>query len=104
MASGRIGGMFDSGARDQRCRFPTCNAPATDCDLDHLVPFPKGKTEPENMQPLCRRHHRLKTHTTWRVEKLDDTTVLWISRTGHSYLDPLEDQTPPPPPEDDPPF
>ncbi len=82
--------------RDQVCRFPTCNAPAIDCDLDHRVPFPKGKTVPENLEPLCRCHRRLKTHTTWRVEKLPDNTVLWISPAGHSYTDPLYDPKPPP--------
>jgi hypothetical protein len=33
-------------ARDQYCVFPGCNVPATKCDLDHRVPFPKALPAP----------------------------------------------------------
>ena len=33
-------------ARDARCRFPTCRRRARACDLDHVVRFPDGPTEP----------------------------------------------------------
>jgi hypothetical protein len=46
--------------RDRRCRFPGCSAPAVRCDVDHVVPFPTGLTEPANLLSLCRRHHLLK--------------------------------------------
>jgi len=52
-------------AREPRCRFPGCRQPATRCDLDHTVPWPRGSTTPENLGPLCRRHHQLKTHGGW---------------------------------------
>ena len=51
-------------AREPECRMPGCRSQIT--DLDHVVPFPLGQTTPENLGPLCRRHHRLKTHTRWR--------------------------------------
>jgi hypothetical protein len=54
-------------AREPRCRFPGCHQPATRCDLDHAVPWPHGPTAPENLGPLCRRHHNLKTHTPWAL-------------------------------------
>ena len=55
-------------AREPRCRFPGCHQPATRCDLDHAVPWPHGATTPENLGPLCRRHHNLKTHTPWVLD------------------------------------
>ena len=48
-------------AREPHCRFPGCRQPATRCDLDHAVPWPHGATTPENLGPLCRRHHNFKT-------------------------------------------
>ncbi len=48
--------------RDGVCRFATCSRPAAACDLDHEIPHPRGPTSGDNLQPLCRRHHRLKTH------------------------------------------
>ena len=51
-------------AREPQCRMPGCRSQIT--DLDHVVPFPHGQTTPSNLGPLCRRHHRMKTHTRWR--------------------------------------
>ena len=39
-----------------------------------------------NIAPLCRGHHRLKTHGGWTYTKLDPTTYLWRSPHGHHYL------------------
>ena len=55
-------------AREVHCRFPGCRQPATRCDLDHALPWPRGATSPENLGPLCRRHHNLKTHTPWNLD------------------------------------
>ena len=55
-------------AREPRCRFPGCHQPATRCDLDHAVPWPHGLTTVDNLGPLCRRHHNLKTHTPWVLD------------------------------------
>lgn len=48
--------------RDGACAFPTCDRPANVCDLDHIEPWPEGQTTAHNLQFLCRRHHRLKSH------------------------------------------
>jgi hypothetical protein len=42
------------------CVHPACDRPAVECELDHRTPFPAGATSTENLDPLCRRHHRLK--------------------------------------------
>lgn len=47
--------------RDGVCVARGCRAPAERCDIDHITPWPEGKTRAENLQVLCRRHHRLKT-------------------------------------------
>ncbi|GAB3471107.1 HNH endonuclease signature motif containing protein [Kineococcus endophyticus] len=57
-------------ARDETCRGPGCVRPAADCDLDHVVPWPEGPTTAENLQALCRTHHRFKTQFVW--EHVDD--------------------------------
>jgi hypothetical protein len=48
-------------ARDGTCQVPTCSRPATECDLDHEQPHPRGPTSADNLRPLCRKHHRMKT-------------------------------------------
>ena len=67
-------------AREPRCRFPGCHQPATRCDLDHAVPWPHGPTTADNLGPLCRRHHNLKTHTPWA---LDADPAAIRSTAGH---------------------
>ncbi len=58
-------------ARDRTCVFPWCGRNARRCDLDHIVPFDHqhpdrgGPTATDNLAPLCRRHHRLKTKGRW---------------------------------------
>lgn len=48
-------------ARNTTCVFPTCDLPATSCDLDHTRGSARGgRTEPGNLGPQCRAHHRLK--------------------------------------------
>ncbi|MFC8667289.1 DUF222 domain-containing protein [Streptomyces sp. NPDC057199] len=81
-------------ARDQYCAFPSCRMPASRCDLDHVRAFDHarpergGPTTPENLQPLCRRHHRLKTHHPgWRVGRDARTgDAVWTAPTGHTYV------------------
>ncbi|WP_095757022.1 HNH endonuclease signature motif containing protein [Streptomyces xinghaiensis] len=82
-------------ARDTTCTFPSCQMPAHRCDLDHIQPFnhqdPQagGATEPDNLMPLCRRHHLLKHRTAWQVQRNPDTgEVTWTAPTGHAYTNP----------------
>ncbi|MCD6638637.1 MAG: HNH endonuclease [Nocardioides sp.] len=81
--------------RDRTCRFPWCTQPARRCDLDHVVPYDHqaeaegrpqpGPTSAANLIPLCRRHHRLKTHTGWRVAMPEPGRVTWTSPHGHQF-------------------
>jgi hypothetical protein len=71
--------------RDLTCRFPGCHKPATRCDLDHTIPYPRGKTQASNLKALCRFHHLVKTFLGWRDRQLPDGTVEWLSPAGQKY-------------------
>jgi len=69
--------------------FPGCRYPAHRSDIDHVTPWDDGgKTTPENLGSLCRRHHRLKTHGGWKVTSASDGSCEWISPNGKHYLVP----------------
>ncbi|WP_166392017.1 HNH endonuclease signature motif containing protein [Nocardioides ochotonae] len=65
------------------CAFPWCERPARRCDTDHVTAHGDGgPTCSCNLAPLCRRHHRAKTHTAWTYDKTDAATYLWRSPHG----------------------
>jgi 5-methylcytosine-specific restriction endonuclease McrA len=84
------------------CAFPHCGRPARAADLDHTVEYvppdqggPPGQTSTDNLAPLCRTHHRAKTHpsptglpsqTRWRYQRLTPGTWLWTSPRQRRYL------------------
>ena len=70
-------------ARDGRCRFPGCSVGARFCDLDHVRPWPAGRTAAEQLLTLCRRHHRVKQRPGWRLRLDADATATWTDPTGH---------------------
>ncbi|MGB0875891.1 MAG: DUF222 domain-containing protein [Mycobacterium sp.] len=76
--------------RDLNCRFPGCDVPATEADIDHTVPYPAGPTHASNLKCLCRFHHLLKTFWTgehgWHDRQQPDGTIIWTSPTGHRYI------------------
>lgn len=47
--------------RDGACTADGCRTASDLCDIDHILPWPQGTTTTDNLQVLCRRHHRLKT-------------------------------------------
>ncbi|MDQ4052722.1 MAG: HNH endonuclease [Actinomycetota bacterium] len=68
---------------DVHCVFPHCTKPAQRCDCDHVVARTDGGTTCScNTAPLCRRHHRAKTHSAWNYAVLDRGTYLWTSPNG----------------------
>ncbi|MCW2867308.1 MAG: endonuclease [Marmoricola sp.] len=72
---------------DHSCVFPWCNAPARTADCDHVVAHGDGgPTCSCNLAPLCRRHHRLKTHATWTSTSVSPGTYLWSSPHGYQFL------------------
>ena len=93
-----------SDQRDLTCVFANCTRPARRCDHDHRVPYDEGgATCSCNIVPLCRGHHRLKTHGGWSYTLLHPGTYLWRSPYGYLYLrdhhgtiDLTREQRPPP--------
>ncbi|TDC65906.1 HNH endonuclease [Actinomadura sp. GC306] len=73
-------------ARHPTCVFPTCNQPSHRCDLDHTVPWQPGITCRCNLAPLCRRHHRLKQRTDWRLFQVWAGLLIWVTPSGAWYL------------------
>jgi hypothetical protein len=107
--------------RDHTCVFPWCTRPARrlpptqhragehGCDCDHVTPHARGGvTCTCQLAPLCRRHHRLKTHGGWTYTILEPGSYLWRSPHGYHYLrdhtgthDVSRDRHPPPAPPPD---
>src|SRR3546814_836680 len=88
--------------RERTCIFPGCTRCAESCDLDHAEPHAEGGvTCPCNLAPLCRGHHRLKTHGGWTYEILGTGIYHWHARTGDQWLvtpgSTYRPDTPPPP-------
>ena len=71
--------------RDRTCRFPGCGVSAKRADIDHVVPFPDGRSHEGNLLCLCRSHHGFKHHARWTVELASDGTCVWTSPTGRRY-------------------
>ncbi|HEY1116469.1 MAG TPA: HNH endonuclease signature motif containing protein, partial [Acidimicrobiales bacterium] len=67
------------------CVFVGCSRPSRSCDLDHTIPWPLGPTATWNLAPLCRFHHRLKTHGCWTYRRVSSTTFEWTSPHGRTY-------------------
>lgn len=73
--------------RDLTCRFPGCDRPALDCDIDHTIAYGDGGlTHASNLKCLCRLHHLLKTFWGWSDQQLPDATVIWTSPSGQTYV------------------
>ncbi len=82
---------------DATCVFPGCTRDSRHADLDHITPYrpmnsgsgggpaeggPPGQTRLANLAPLCRTHHRIKTHTNWDYVRLADNSYLWTTPHG----------------------
>ena len=73
--------------RDHTCVFPWCTRSARKADADHVIPYAEGgTTSSDNIAPLCRRHHRLKTHSPWTYTMLEPGSFLWSSPHGYQFL------------------
>ncbi|TIC81005.1 HNH endonuclease signature motif containing protein [Nocardioides sp. GY 10127] len=70
------------------CVFPWCRRPSRRADVDHVRPHGDGgSTSTANAAPLCRTHHRAKTHLGWAYERAVDLGGWrWWTRRGRAYL------------------
>ncbi len=73
--------------RDLTCRWPGCDHPAVDCDLDHTIPYAKGgATHAGNLTCKCRTHHLVKTFFGWQERQLPDGTLILTAPDGQTHV------------------
>ena len=71
--------------RDEHCRFPGCDRPATWCDGHHVRWVEQGgPTRLANLVLACRRHHHLLHTPGWRAHLDDDGTLTVTNPVGRS--------------------
>lgn len=67
--------------------FPFAANTTRRMDLDHAVPYAEGGTTSiDNLGPLTRTHHRVKTHAGWEVRHPFPGIVIWRDPYGAHYL------------------
>lgn len=72
--------------RDRTCVHPGCRTPARRCDTDHTRDHARGGTTThDDLAPLCRHHHMLKTEGGWRLSQPEPGRFVWTSPLGRSY-------------------
>ena len=72
--------------RDHTCRLVGCGQAARRCDLDHRVAWDTGgPTTPDNLAPLCERHHVMKHTGGWTLHQVHDE-LMFTTPTGRTYL------------------
>ncbi|HWJ11783.1 MAG TPA: DUF222 domain-containing protein [Nocardioides sp.] len=67
--------------------FPFAASRSRKVDLDHQIPYSEGgPTSTDNLGPLTRTHHRIKTHAGWQVRQPFPGVVIWRDPYGAHYL------------------
>ncbi|MFI9385594.1 DUF222 domain-containing protein [Kutzneria sp. NPDC052558] len=64
------------------CCAPGCVNPIQ--EIDHTVPWPQGKTNPDQLKGYCQHHHHIK-HGDHTVTLDDDGTLHWVTPQGRHY-------------------
>ncbi len=84
--------------RDGTCRFPGCSRAAVRCEIDHATPWDDGGgTDLDNLGPLCKHHHQMKTHGGWRITVSHRSgRCTWRSPLGRVYEHEPTPLVPPP--------
>ncbi len=73
--------------RDLTCRWPGCDRPSYDCEIDHTIPYARGgPTHAANLKCLCKTHHLVKTFLGWAEKQLPDGALILTSPSGHTYI------------------
>jgi len=65
--------------------FPWSTTESRHLDLDHTTPYQPGRpaqTRTDNLGPLTRRAHRVKTHANWQLTQPTPGTYIWQTPAG----------------------
>ena len=68
-----------------RCTFPNCGS-RLGLDVHHVVPWPHGPTDPDNLTLMCRIHHRVVHKHGWHVVLAADQTTRWLRPDWTPYV------------------
>ncbi|NAZ84110.1 HNH endonuclease, partial [Kineococcus sp. R8] len=68
---------------------------AIDCDLDHVIAWPEGASTADNLQPLCRSHHRFKTQYVYETATANRRRNAGNRRALLPPPSPVDDSPPP---------
>ena len=69
---------------DYRCTFPGCGTRAF-TDVHHIVPWPKGPSQPSNLIVVCRTHHRVVHVFGWHVRLKPKGITEWFKPDWTPY-------------------
>jgi Domain of unknown function (DUF222) len=72
--------------RNPTCVFPGCRMPATECDLNHEIPWAQShRTTARHLGPLCRHDHINHHRHRWKLKQIRPGQYQWTSPLGHTY-------------------
>ena len=75
-------------AANPHCVFPWSATESRHLDLDHTIPYQPGipgQTRPDNLGPLTRKAHRIKTHAGWKLTQPQPGVYIWTSPSGQVH-------------------
>ena len=73
-------------ALHKTCIHPGCRIPASDCDIDHRIPWSERKlTCICDLGPMCRHHHRIRHTFGWTYEVVGRGDFVFTTPLRHRY-------------------
>jgi hypothetical protein len=73
--------------------FPYATNSSRKREIDHTIPYrppdeggPSGQTRLDNLAPMIRFHHRIKTHGRWTMWQPANGVTIWRTPHGRVYL------------------
>ncbi len=68
------------------CGFGNCDVPVGQCEIHHVLPFELGgRTDLENLVPLCARHHHVVHELGWKLDLAPDRQLTIRQPDGTVY-------------------
>ena len=70
------------------CAHPDCNVAFDACRIHHVVYWERGgRTDLDNLIPLCETHHHLVHEGGWTLQLFPDRRTIWRLPDGSVYHD-----------------
>jgi Domain of unknown function (DUF222)/HNH endonuclease len=78
------------------CVHPSCDVTFDACRIHHIAPWKSGgRTDLDNLVPLCERHHHLVHEAGWTIRLLPGRHAEWRTPAGRAYPEPVAGETKP---------